>query len=525
MKKNILSVAVAAGVAVTAGHTVAQSTATTAPMFISPDNTGQVLVFPYYNAENGNTTSMHIVNTTAKAKVLKVRFREYKASYEVLDFNVFLSPKDHFSWTVAAHPEGGTEGAAIITRDSSCTYPALGSDNYDPYKGGTLADGAVYQPFVNFEFSKAVDNGDARSLAGYVEVIEMGVADTTTAGKAWAAAVTHTAKGVPLKCATIAANYAATGIWAPPTNPDLATSTLNTGIGAPEGGVYGIAYHLNVDDAAAFGIEPTVIDDFSAVALHYTAGSELPNLGQGTRYSRQIDPLDGESSYLNYTTAVAGGWQTVNSLIMTDTIMNDVMTNDAVGAQTDWVITFPTKHAHVNGKADGAAVVPFTDEYRPGVAAVSTSKEALACEVVATTYYDREEQTVVPEEQPGFSPQPEFEVDYQKLCYEVTTLNWDSDVGALNGTLGNQKASYDFEDGWAEVSMSPAAYVNSGGTKFNGRKIEDDNGITLDGLPAIGFMATKYANTTVIDGALFAYGHVADHKTNTVISDFTNSPF
>jgi len=508
MKKNILSVAVAAGVATASGLAVAQSI-NTDPMFISPDNTGQVLIFPYYNAENGNTTSMHIVNTTAKAKVLKVRFREYKASYEVLDFNVFLSPKDHFSWTVAAHPEGITEGGAIITRDNSCTYPALGSDNYSPYEGGTLADGAVYQPFVNFEFSKAADSGDARSLAGYVEVIEMGVGETSTA---WAKAVTHTAKGVPLKCATIATRYAAGGAWASGGNAD---------IGAPEGGLYGISYHLNVDDAAAFGIEPTVIDDFSAFAIHYLAGSEFPNLGQGATFSRVVDPVDGETNKLDFTNATAGGWQAVNSLMMTDNIMNDVMTNDAVGAQTDWVITFPTKHAHVNGKTAATVIPPFTDFYAPGT---SKTKEALACEYVATTYYDREEQTVVPEEQPGFSPQPEFEQDYQSICYEVTTVNWDSDVGALNGELGNVKSNYIFEDGWAEVAMDYASWsAATSSVSLTARKITDDNNVVMEGLPAVGFMATKYANTTVIDGALFAYGHTADHKTNTVISDFTNS--
>ena len=509
MKKNILSVAVAAGVATASGLAVAQSTD---PMFISPDNTGQVLIFPFYNAENGNTTSMHIVNTTAKAKVLKVRFREYKASYEVLDFNVFLSPKDHFSWTVAAHPEGITEGGAIITRDNSCTYPALGSDNYSPYEGGTLADGAVYQPFVNFEFSKAADSGDARSLAGYAEVIEMGVAKADTAGKAWAAAVTHTSKGVPAKCASIAALYEGTGAW---------SQGGSTGIDAPEGGLYGISYHLNVDDAAAFGIEPTVIDDFSAAPIHYIAGSEFPNLGQGQTYSRPMDPTDGQTNYLDFSAPrVAGGWQAVNSLMMTTDIMNDVMTNDAVGAQTDWVITFPTKHAHVNGKTAATVIPPFTDPYTPGT---SKTAEALACEYVATTYYDREEQTVVPEEQPGFSPQPEFEKDYQSLCYEVTTLNWDADVGALNGTLGNQKAAYIFEDGWAEINMGNATYATASGAASNtARKIVDKGGVVMEGLPAIGFMATKYANTTVIDGALFAYGHVADHKTNTVVSDLAN---
>lgn len=506
MKKNLLSVAVAASMVGATGAVTAQDT-----MFISPDKTGQALIFPFYNAENGNTTSMHIVNTTDKSKVLKVRFREYKASYEVLDFNVFLSPKDHFSWTVAAHPEGKTDGAAIITRDKSCTYPALGSENYAPYEGGTLADGAVYQPFVNFEFAKAADNGDARTLAGYAEVIEMGVALTDTAGKAWNAAITHV-KGVPAKCATLATLYG-TGAW---------KNGGNAGIGAPEGGVYGISYHLNVDDAAAFGIEPTVIDDWSSVAQHYLAGSEFPNLGQGNLKSRIMDPTDGEPNQMTW----ANGWDAVSSLIMTKRIMNDVMTNSAVGAMTDWVITFPTKHRYVNGKTTAALTTsPFTDNYTPGSSSV---KEKLACEVVGTYYYDREEQTVVPKDQPGFSPQPDFEKEYQKLCYEVTTLNWDNDAGALNGTLGNQKASYIFEDGWAEIYMDYQTWQDANTTVNTTRRRLVDSTTsyptTLNGLPAVGFMATKYANSTVIDGAMFAYGHVADHKTDTAVSDLVGTP-
>jgi hypothetical protein len=334
----------------------------------------------------------------------------------------------------------------------------------------------------------------------------MGVADSSVAGKAWSAAVTHAATGVPAKCATIATNYGSTGIWA---------AGGNTAMDAPEGGVYGISYHLNVNDAAAFGIEPTVIDDFSASAIHAIAGSENPNLGSGAKYSLIIDPTDGAANTLNFS--AQGGYQTTSSLMMTRDISNDVMTNDAVGAQTDWVVTFPTKHAHTNVALAASVIPPFTDNYTKGTASV---KEALACEIVAPTTYDREEQSVVPEKQPEFSPQPEVEVTYSSLCYEMSTLMWDNTVGALNGTLGASTAAYTFEDGWAFLDMDRAAYVAGATTATaNGRYLTDDGGQRLEGLPAVGFMATKYANSTVIDGAMFAYGHVADHKTTTSLSD------
>ena len=509
MKKNIISVAVAASAALVAGQAAAQLA--TKPMFISPDGTGQALIFPYYNAENGNTTSMHIVNTTGKAKALKIRFREYKASYEVLDFNVFLSPYDHFSWTVAAHPEGKTDGAAIITRDNSCTYPALGSANYAPYEGGTTADGAVYQPFVNFEFAKGEDNGDARTLAGYAEVIEMGVPDSTDSLK-WGKNATHGATGLPAGCAAIGALYGAGKAW---------ENGGQTGFDAPIGGLYGLSYHLNVNDAAAFGIEPTVIDDFSAGSIHALAGSDNPNLGGGTTASLIVDPTDGAANTLEYTVTdpAVAGWLAVSSLMMSRDISNDVMTNDAVGAQTDWVMSFPTKHAHSNVATVAGVKLPFTDNYKQGKAGTAGS-EALACEYVEITTYDREEKTVTPEKQPDFSPKPDIDVEYSSLCYEVSTLMWDNTAGALNGTLGAATASYTFEDGWAFVDMDQATYTAAATVaKAGGRTLTDDSNQVLEGLPVIGFMATKYANSTVIDGAMFAYGHVADHKTTTSLSD------
>ena len=130
MKKNLISLAVAAsvlgGAAVQAGQ------------YVNPDNTGQVLLFPFYNADNGNSTNMHIANTTGKAKAVKIRFVEHKNSDEVLDFNLYLSPYDHFAFAVIADPNG--TGAAILTRDNSCTVPALGSAN--PGFDGTATENA-----------------------------------------------------------------------------------------------------------------------------------------------------------------------------------------------------------------------------------------------------------------------------------------------------------------------------------------------------------------------------------------------
>ena len=105
MKKSTISLAVAA--------TVATSAAVHAGQYVNPGKTGQPLWFPFYNADNGNSTGIHITNTTDSVKAVKVRFLEYKNSDAVLDFNLYMSPKDLFAFAVI--PDADGDGAAIIT--------------------------------------------------------------------------------------------------------------------------------------------------------------------------------------------------------------------------------------------------------------------------------------------------------------------------------------------------------------------------------------------------------------------------
>src|SRR5690242_2832309 len=118
-KKKSLCVALAgAGVLGLAGAAQAVN--------LNPDGLGQVLIYPYYTtradgAGNNFNSLLSVVNTTASVKAVKVRFLEGKNSAEVLDFNLYLSPKD--VWTTAIVPMGG--GAGIVTSDNSCTIPAI----------------------------------------------------------------------------------------------------------------------------------------------------------------------------------------------------------------------------------------------------------------------------------------------------------------------------------------------------------------------------------------------------------------
>ena len=523
MKKNALSLAVASSVA---ALTMASAQAA---MYLNPEGTGEVLLFPFYNAENGNATNMHIVNTSAtETKAVKVRFLEYKASYEVLDFNLYLSPRDHFAFGVVMDPNG--TGGAIITQDNSCTVPALGSANGD-FTGTTVenADGSVTrtQPFVNYEFLKYqnaagttvpfVDSDVSRTLRGHVEVIEMGVVknmglstfptDSERAAQ-FASFAKHDASGVPANCAGLAAAFVQ-GAWS-------ATAETELGLGpsfmvtAPTGGLYGIAYHINVEDAAAYGFEPAAIEDWSSVQQHANPGTIDPSLSAGDNSSWVLD--EGTARLLEFT---GNNIDAVSSLFMTNKIHNDVQLNSAIGGMTDWVTTFPTKRDYVTtgyGPKLPSARAPFTSSYAGAILnpAETAYVEKLACEGVSITTTDREEASVTGGN--SFSPAPPDQAG-NVICDEQHTAAWGAgSASALNVERGLFNLGFGYTEGWGTYTFG-SGDANSLCADGSGNSTDD----CLLGLPAMGFAAYKYANGST-GSVMMNYGHVAEHKTNTLFS-------
>ncbi len=122
---------------------------------------GQVLIFPYYNVNNGYQTSFNIRNTKDEFKAVKLRFRESGNSNDVLDFNVYMSPYDVFTVTLTRSNGGDnpdeTDTVLLTTQDTTCTFPAI------PEEG---------VKFIT-DIYPATGPRDARE--GYLEVLEMGV--------------------------------------------------------------------------------------------------------------------------------------------------------------------------------------------------------------------------------------------------------------------------------------------------------------------------------------------------------------
>jgi hypothetical protein len=566
MKKKVLPLAVGAATAVT-------MSAAHAAMYVNENGLGENLIFPAYSVENGNNTLINIVNTTDGYKAVKVRMLEGQNSKEVLDFNLYLSPRDHFSFAISATADGG---GMLTTGDNSCTVPAIPADgvafvNYEYIgdKGADDADTAADESFDNTSVT--------RTAAGYVEVIEMGqldpdatpvidyagIASTTVTAMNAAAAMKHDASGVPANCQILVDAWSTIadvpGQWLGEATNNADTATYGTEpkkIGHSEfmttwsgGGLYGYGVMINVPQGAAIGYDAVAVDEAviagdltsapAGSAMHYEPGDKQPNFSDTSFDTNAlvISDVDGTSAALDFAAYGAGvaQLQALNATIMTTEIYNDYVTDPVIAATTDWVMTMPTKAFHLAAysRATGSesnVIEPFSE----------TWTGQTACEPSRIDLVNREESAVyVPptSDQPIFSPAPPVEPGTPTngdilLCYESSVLQFAETTAMGTSSLATGiNALLQDADGWATLTLAQPAELDTVLNPCDGivngaysatktaeceRKIQGGNGTILDGLPIVGFAVQKYVNGAAGGaGVLANYGAAVEHKTYT----------
>jgi len=488
-KRKALSCAILGGLGAVAG--------TAHAVYEDPNGLGQALIYPYYTVQtaggNSFNTYMSVVNTTTRAKAVKVRFREGKNSREVLDFNLYLSPND--VWTSAIGPASAdaTSGAVLFTGDKSCTAPAIPA-------GGVA--------FRNFSYVGGnADNGPAtldRTREGYFEIIEM--ANLTGAA---ASAVTHNSAGVPANCAFVQ-----------PENGFTAASN-SAFLQAPSGGLTGTYTLINVSNGLNFGGNATALAQFSSAAIYTDIGNEFTNLASAnppvavTVANQQT--LTGPATTV-YVATYASGRDAVSATMMHSSVINEYGLDVATKSATDWVLTFPTKQFYVSN-GTGPAIAPFSNNF-------TTSG---SCEPISFTFFNREEATATAQGS-NFSPLPPGPAG-ASLCWEAQVLSIVSNpvTTTASSVLGSQNylsvAVNGFQNGWARLGFTAAAATVTGlsgtGTATNATTGAVTAGtVTYHGLPVIGFMARTLNNgalsCTTFGGTAGtcagSYGALFDHK-------------
>ena len=509
-KRKALFASVVAGLGAAAG--------TAEAVYMSPNRTGQVLVYPYYTVQstgaNAWNTYISVVNTTTFGKAVKVRILEGKTSAEVLDFNLFLSPND--VWTAAIVPSSAAAGAPghLITADASCTRPVIPATGVD---------------FRNFQYSTPGSSDSlpgtslARTREGYIEMIEMG-----TLSGATLAAITHTSAGVPANCGVVQAG-SFTAIPAGQLNP-------------PTGGLMGTGTLINVNSGLNGDYKADALDAWSNIAQYSDSGFVTPNLANATPAtsvvvrSGDLDATGASTLITAYrsdfalTSGVPAGARAVASVFMHNAVMNEYVLDNASASLTDWVLTQPLKNQFVSSTA---AAQPYTN--------VLTSSGA--CETIGFTFFNREEQGASAAGT-DFSPLPPSGQP-NSLCWESTVLSIRNDdahttaggtatsavLGSVN--LTNVTVRPGFQNGWAQLTFTgtgaSALGMGATGTSQHVSLGTDApaigatvaGAVTFFGLPVTGFAMRTFTNGTLTCGAGTCqgnYGGLFVHSYSTKIT-------
>jgi hypothetical protein len=520
-KTRMINAAVAAALGTVAGAAQAVN--------LGNDGEGQVLIYPYYTTQTktiptGGTgafnTLFTIVNSdSVNGKAVKVRFLEGKNSFEVLDFNLYLSPND--MWTgvllTCAGPNatnGCTAAGApmLRTTDNSCTAAEIPIVTHSGLPGDSGATREV--AFRNFAYSGT--NKDAwndqslgRAMEGYLEVIEMGAyAFTDTPNFTYTASLHSQTTQVPASCAAIR------NAWTGPTGSQVYTGGS---LDAPTGQLSGALTLINANEGTDASVDAIALDNFSNVANHQEPGTARPDLRESSSplLSNVFDGPVMVSTNWGLTGAPLSPAIPVSAVLLRNQIVNEyVVLASPVGLSTDHVVTMPTKRFHQQ----------FAD-MRPFTTTVSQNAGGI-CEVVSLTFYNRDE--TIQSTQPGFSPPPPSTTT--QLCYEANVLSL-----ASGGTTSNVLASVtvhgpglaavppavtaplvsNFSEGWlrygfTQTVTAPAA-VNT--TCFTSLVTDPFSSAfpcnpagsqtTYVGLPVVGFFIEDFNNTS---NPLLSYG-------------------
>lgn len=441
MKKNVLALSIAAMVGglgfasvasagVFVGTAAADNTLKTigksnAESFrLAEGGTGHNLVVPYFNAQNGNMTVLHLVNTdTVKGKAVKVRFRGAANSDDLLDFQVFLSPQD--VWT-AAVTQGADGRLQLQSSDNTCTVPALRSravaagedfDSIPAKEAGKLGFFNSSTGRLNPKLSAEQKANGTRE--GYVEIFNM--ADITeeawygatfgTAGTARSPlyqTIKHNSSGVAacntavLEAVALDTNFktepeiAAAGLNAPTGQlmadwyiQNVAQSTTYSGaattLTAVDGaGVAGVGNFVLFPQSPTPAVTDEVVNNVTADPLLRTAtaanliGTSKDAAGAATGLTAVATPViragyydlpDMSTPYLSNLaadeTGPEGQAQALTRALAVDSVINQYANDASVTGKTDWVFSMPTRRYSVALDYKGAdttnpAVAVFT---------------------------------------------------------------------------------------------------------------------------------------------------------------------
>lgn len=490
---------------------------------IDASGAGQVLVFPYYTVNGNQQTQLTITNTTESGKAIKVRFHEGRDSRTALEFNVYLSPFDVWSGTVFSLAGGAPDNPAnLLTNDNSCTVPSIKTNTSLPQ----LPDGRRYLPFQNLGFSGVNDDAGPNTLdrtrEGHFELIEMGEVNDNDRGTL--SAIVHSfTTGIPSDCPQVVEAWNSGGAnhyWLDNPNNDLSV---------PRGGLTGLARIIDPLSGTMMSYNAVALGTFSDIVQHTSPTAAVPNLASahdrsppGTVVARVFKDGQQFDSYYPSSRAI----DAVSAVLAQDQLLNEFSADLALGTTSEWIVSFPTKYAYVDQAMVGTVALPPFTEIFPIVPTPENNGSAKVD--TGLNLFNREELENLPlpcvnsvgtgcgrslPPPPGPPPGPSL-----LWATNVLSFNQPNAVNSGSAVLGSRlPANVEIADsrinsGWARLILYASA-SQAAGSLINLQRLRPDlNGISWQGLPAVGFLATKYSNRQASPGLLANYTRLSRHR-------------
>ena len=432
---------------------------------------GQVLIFPYYTVNNDINTLMSITNTTDKVKALKIRFLEGKNNRDTLIFNIYLGPHDVWtgalvSTTSTIQGHEGEDSVKLITNDESCTVPVN-------------ITGQEFLPFgLEGEFADGISTNMSRVTEGHIQVFEMG---NVVADFAAFASPGHD----NFNC------HELQNSWTPPSGAWTLDATQDLVAPDGSGGLFGSVSLIDVAGGFDVAYNADAIQGYSTEIQHQHPADSAPNLNSGS---------SSESVYTsNFLTTIIPWnhpFQAISSLFMMDAIFGEFAINGGIGANTEWVTSFPTKSYHVD-----PLFAPETVPIAPFTVALDTTGD---CETAQIQLYNRE--TGV-----NTAGQDSIDLCWGTNIFEFTKELNDNEASILLGSRNTTAISTPSDTGWLNLKFSQR--VNTTDESQNTVRA-----IAIDGLPMTGFAMQRYVNGNLDGGILANYAGLFIHKGSSKIS-------
>lgn len=261
---------------------------------------GQALIFPFYSAAIGNSSLITIANElgagpSVKPTAVKVRFLGSVDGAELASFNVYLGRYD--AWTAAISTIG--DEAILESSDASCVLPKA--------QNGVLA-----RLDENIGSIEVIQMGSVEGFSPLFDAIEFHLCDTFESR--WT-----------------------DGPWNDDPSADLVP---------PSGGLRGSMILVHVEKGIAYSVPATALTGFSDIVQHTDSGSATPNLS--TAHDAGTDTETGTQSTVCFEgKCVSDYWpqpiDAVATALTTLELHGEILTTDSLGAETDWVVSYPTR--------------------------------------------------------------------------------------------------------------------------------------------------------------------------------------